>query len=301
MKIYGIKFVSSIATLLSNLVYNFHKKVQGVKTINNVAYKENGNKFHKCDIHFCDEGVKSQEKKPVMVYFHGGGWSVYTKNIFTTLCRRFAAMGYVVFNCNYRLAPKCKIDKIMDDVLDAIKFAKSKAHEFGGDESKIILAGDSSGAHMAMLATVFAKNEMDGFSHDIFESIKATVLFYGVFDFETALKSKFINIKTYVNSCLRGKEGTSERKADLKKYSPLCYDLSGLKNVFIASGGVDKLHKSQSLKLSRELEKCGCVHKNVFFDDRELKAIHAFMAIDGIETTTKVLLELEKFLAENVK
>ena len=82
----------------------------------------------------------------------------------------------------------------------------------------------------------------------------------------------------------------------MEKFSPLCYDISGFAPTFIASGAIDRLHKSQSYELSKQLLSHNIKHKNVFFDDKEFRAVHAFMIIDGISTNVKVLEELRKFI-----
>ena len=210
-------------------------------------------------------------------------------------------MGYVVCSANYSLSPKYKICDIMNDVLHAINKSQQEAEKYGGDSNKIILAGDSCGAHMSALATAFAKHNKHGFSNELFSKIKALVLFYGVFDFKTAWTSRFPNIKTYIESCMISESGTEKWFDELVEYSPLTYDVKCFPPCLIASGEVDKLHKSQSAVLSSELTRANIEHVDVFFDDKEYRAMHAFMAIDGIATNVEVLRKVEEFLAGNVK
>ena len=300
IKIYWIKLVSFIGTLLSMFVYNFHKRIPGVKTIKNVKYKnENPSRFNKFNIHFREQDQTSKAKKPIIIYFHGGGWTCYSKDIFTTLNRRMADMGYVVFSCNYGLSPKYKLDNIMDDAFAAINKAREMAGLYGGDKDSVILAGDSAGAHISAMVTALANNG-DARAKNIREKIKALVLFYGVFDLETALTSRFSRIKEYISSATRNEQVSEAGVDELKKFSPVNYDLVDFPPCFLASGEVDKLHASQSLVFSKLLHKNKVKQKTVFFDNKEYRAMHAFMIIDGISTNVKVLSELEKFLAENV-
>ena len=173
------------------------------------------------------------------MYFHGGGWTSYTKNMYTTLSRRLASLGYVVFNCNYRLSPKYKIKHIMEDAVTAINYAIVHAKEYGGDSSQIIIGGDSAGAHIAALLCAIVQDNNK--YKDIKNSIKALMLFYGVYDLETVLNSKFNNIKTFVSAVLEHKIGTVEAKKEMEKYSPARYNLSNFPTCFIASGEIDKL------------------------------------------------------------
>ena len=298
--IFCIKIKTFFETILSSLVYNFHKHIKGVKSVNNVKYKEKSNRYNKLDIHYKEQDLLEGKKSPIIIYFHGGGWACYNKNIFTTLTRRLADMGYVVFNCNYRLSPKYKQEDILSDAMTAVMFAQSVAINYGGDPNKIIFAGDSAGAHISAMLATFAASNQNGFGK-FYDKIKALVLFYGVYNLETALHSKFPKIVTYISASIKGKLESDEGQLQLRKYSPVNYDLSKLPPCFLASGEVDKLHSSQSLEFSNLLKNSNVETKTIFFDDKEFRAMHAFMIIDGIITNVKVLEELEKFLEVKTK
>ena len=158
MKIYWTKLTASIGSLLSTLVYNFHKRVPGVKTTKNIKYKNKPTRFNKMDIHYRESDYKNKTRRPIIVYFHGGGWTNYSNNIYTTLNRRMADMGYIVFSADYGLSPKYKLDNIIDDCISALNKAVKMAELFGGNPNQIILAGDSAGAHIASFITALAKN-----------------------------------------------------------------------------------------------------------------------------------------------
>lgn len=298
-QIYYLKIKAFFETILSKLVYNFHKRIKGVKSVKNLKYKERSNIYNKLDIHYKEQDFLDGKKSPIIVYFHGGGWSCYSKYIFTTLTRRLADMGYVVFNCNYSLAPKYKLNDIMQDAVKALKYATSVAKKYGGDPNKIILAGDSAGAHICSMLSAFSNDNTHAMGN-LKDKLKALVLFYGVFNLKTALDSKFPKIRTYISASIHGKLNTEDGQKQLDKYSPVNYDISSFPPCFIASGEVDKLHKSQSLEFSNQLKKSGIMTQTVFFDDKEYRAMHAFMTIDGISTNIKVLEELKKFLGDVV-
>ena len=296
VRIYWIKFITFLETLLSMLVYNFHKKIPGVKTKKNIKYKtQNVTKFNKCNVHFREEDKEKNAKVPVVVYFHGGGWASYSKDIFTTLGRRMASFGAVVVSCNYGLAPKHKLDEIMEDAAAAVLFARKIAEEFGGDPDNLFFAGDSAGAHISAMLTVFARENKLGLGK-IKDCIKGLILYYGVYNLETALESRFTNIKVYVSACLHGKIGTKEFEDNMHKFSPAFYDLTNFPPVLLASGAIDKLHDSQSLAFSKLLKSAGVNVEKVFFDEKEFKAMHAFMTVDGISTNIEVLEKTKDFL-----
>lgn len=293
IKIYWIKFTTWLSTGISMVVYNFHKSIKGIKTKKNISYGNKSNFAQKFDVHYPENIMHD---KPIIVYFHGGGWTAYSKHIFTTLTRRLAEMGYVVFNCNYRLAPKYKIDDIINDGVMAIKKAKEIAADFAGDSSKIILAGDSAGAHIASMIMAKAASG-DNKYKELYNNIKAMILLYGVFDLLTMLKSGFPNIKTYASASIRG--GINNLQ-EMEQLSPIKYDLSKFAPCLIASGEIDKLHTSQSQTMYNALKNAGVNAHKVFFNKDEFKAMHSYMIIDGISTNVKTLHEIKKFLKEVV-
>jgi len=288
------KLFTFILTLFSSLVYNFHKHIKDIKTKHNLKYGKKFNIYHRLDVHYNKNEIEN--KKPCIVYFHGGGWMCYSKCIYTTLCRRLAKMGYVVFNVNYSLSPKNKMDKILNDCKEAVDFVQKIADNFGGDKNKIIFAGDSAGAHISAMLAGFAKHNKYNNS-SLKENIKALILLYGVFDLTTMLQSKFPNIKIYGKNVLKGKCKDIEEN---NKYSPINYISSEYPPCFVASGKIDKLHESQSNVMFNTLIENNVKAEKLFFEKKEKRAFHAYMIFDGLQTNVKTLEQIEKFLKEVV-
>ena len=91
-----------------------------------------------------------------MVYIHGGGWVSGTKDDPQNsefAINRYAAEGCVVISADYRLATKEK-NQFPDGVIDAacaIAWAQRNATKYGGDPNKILIGGQSAGAHITAL------------------------------------------------------------------------------------------------------------------------------------------------------
>ena len=295
MYIWIVKLITFIGTLLSSLVYNFHKPIKNIKTKRNLKYKRNHNFHNLMDVHF--DKTSKDANKPCIIYFHGGGWCSYSKGIYTTLCRRMAKMGYVVFNVNYPLAPQHKMEEILSDAVLAIKFVRSVAHEYGADADKITLAGDSAGAHISSAITAMIQNGEIDFP-EIRDKIKCLILLYGVFDLETMQTSGFVNIRTYAKAVL----GKNYKNKELtSKFSPVHKISENFPPCFMASGEIDKLHASQSLQMSKILKEKGVKVDELFFEKEEKRAMHAYMIFDGLETNQVTLNRIEKFLKEVYK
>ncbi|TGD18985.1 alpha/beta hydrolase [Levilactobacillus suantsaiihabitans] len=100
-----------------------------------------------------NKGIAKKQKQPVYIYIHGGGWASGDSESSAWLHRSMADKGYVAFSINYRLAtgnhPNWRT--ATDDVVDAIKWIKSHAAEYGGDGEHILLSGESAGGQLALL------------------------------------------------------------------------------------------------------------------------------------------------------
>lgn len=88
---------------------------------------------------------------PVVVVFHGGGWSLGGRALGEAplFAERLADAGYVAVSASYRLAPKAVWPAQADDVRRAIQFVRNKARDFGGDPERIAALGASAGGHLA--------------------------------------------------------------------------------------------------------------------------------------------------------
>ena len=300
LRLYWIKFKTYLEVAASRFVYNFNKFVPNVKAKRNIKYVEKGNKYNKLDVFYPVNTGK--EKLPVVVYFHGGGWAAYSKTCYATLCKKIAAMGYVVFNCNYSLAPKHKMPKIIADAKEAILFASKNASKFGGDGNKICLGGDSAGAHIASFVSALAtsgnfdgwlsKEEADKFC----KIVKANMLFYGAFDLNSILFSDFHDIVAYMGGLVNLKDKTVSET--LKSYSPVHLITPSFPPSLVASGEIDKLHESQSKVFADVLDENKVHCEKVFFEQNEFRAMHAYMVIDGLKTTETTFNCVEAFLSE---
>jgi acetyl esterase len=91
---------------------------------------------------------------PVVLYVHGGAFSILSKDSHWMMGRLFARAGYVVFNVNYRLAPANPYPAALEDVAAAYAWVVDNAARFGGDPSRIVLAGESAGANLATAIAV---------------------------------------------------------------------------------------------------------------------------------------------------
>ncbi|GAA2962248.1 alpha/beta hydrolase [Actinokineospora diospyrosa] len=90
---------------------------------------------------------------PVVFYLHGGGWAMGDLDTHDPLCRYLAALsGAAVVAVDYRLAPEHPFPAASDDVDTAIAWIRREGEALGLDTTRIAIAGDSAGAHLATVA-----------------------------------------------------------------------------------------------------------------------------------------------------
>jgi acetyl esterase len=99
---------------------------------------------------FVPEEARDAVAGPLIVYYHGGGWVVGDLDTHDQPCRLLAnASGARVLSVEYRLAPEHRFPAPVDDALAAFYDAVANAERLGADPTRIAVAGDSAGGHLA--------------------------------------------------------------------------------------------------------------------------------------------------------
>lgn len=90
---------------------------------------------------------------PLVLYLHGGGWTIGSLDSFDRVCRRLAAgSGCAVAALDYRLAPEHPWPVAVDDTVDALRRIASRPPELGEQTGRVAVVGDSAGGTLAALA-----------------------------------------------------------------------------------------------------------------------------------------------------
>ncbi len=140
-----------------------------VDVLHDVAYLDSGRVEHRLDVYRPRRA--SSERVPVVLYIHGGGFRILSKDTHWVMGLAFARRGYLVFNIGYRLAPEHPFPAAVSDSCAALRWVHENAARWGGDVDRLALAGESAGGNLVTalsLATSYTRPEP--FARRLFES-----------------------------------------------------------------------------------------------------------------------------------
>ncbi len=101
----------------------------------------------------------SQECLPVLLYFHGGGFTIGSVATHDALCRHLSHLAQcAVVSVDYRLAPEHKFPTAADDAWDALQWLARGAADLGLDGGRIAVGGDSAGGTLAIVSAIEARD-----------------------------------------------------------------------------------------------------------------------------------------------
>jgi acetyl esterase len=101
----------------------------------------------------------SHERLPVLLYFHGGGFTIGSIASHDVLCRQLSHLaGCAVLSVDYRLAPEHKFPAAANDAWDALQWLAAQAEGKGLDAQRLAVGGDSAGGTLAAVCAVLARD-----------------------------------------------------------------------------------------------------------------------------------------------
>lgn len=100
-----------------------------------------------------------EEGLPVLLYLHGGGFTVGSVATHDQLCRQLAHLaGCMVVSLDYRLAPEFRFPVAHNDAWDALQWLAAHGEELGADASRIAIGGDSAGGTLSAYCAIEARD-----------------------------------------------------------------------------------------------------------------------------------------------
>ena len=116
-----------------------------------------------------------------LIYVHGGGWAYGKRNIQKfPYFYQLSSLGHLIMDIDYTLNPYTSIEGMVKDVKRAIIWLKANAEKYKVNPERIVLAGQSAGAHLSLMAAYTAKNPMfQPADSEADTSVRAVISYYG--------------------------------------------------------------------------------------------------------------------------
>lgn len=96
---------------------------------------------------------------PVLLYFHGGGFTVGSIDTHDVVCRALARLsGCAVASLGYRLAPEHRFPVATHDAWDALAWLAGQGDALGLDTRRLAVGGDSAGGTLAAVCAIQARD-----------------------------------------------------------------------------------------------------------------------------------------------
>lgn len=101
----------------------------------------------------------AQTPLPVLLYWHGGGFTVGSIATHEPLCRHLAHLAHcAVVSVDYRLAPEWKFPTAVQDAWDSLAWLRDHAPALQLDAARIAIGGDSAGGTLAAVTAISARD-----------------------------------------------------------------------------------------------------------------------------------------------
>jgi acetyl esterase len=224
---------------------------------------------------------------PVLLYFHGGGWTIGDLDTHDVLCRQLCALaGVAVVSVDYGLGPEQRFPRAVDDCLAATRWVRQQATSLGVDGTKLAVGGDSAGGNLAAVVALLMRDAGD--AAPIFQ-----LLIYPATDMRAVAPSHTTNGQGYLLTSNSISYYRANYISDPAKWSDwrasplLAPDLSRLPPALVLTAGYDPL-RDEGRQYADALSAAGNRVQYVCFE----RQVHGFITMGKVldEANTAVAL-----------
>ena len=224
---------------------------------------------------------------PVVIYIHGGAWTLGSPKTHRKLVRQIAENGYLTIAPDYRLAPEHPFTAGFDDCVFTAEWAVENAKRYSGDGTRLAMGGDSAGGNLtaAALSSIANSGRRPKF--------KAAVLIYGAFDFaglvEKAKEAAEPLARAYLGTNYPGLLN-DPRVSPIRAIKP-----GAMPPSFIIAGTADGI-VGESRMIAEAMNRAGIENELHIMEDMP----HAFMQMTELAACREGLRRMFDFLGRHV-
>lgn len=192
----------------------------------------------------------AETRRPLVIWWHGGGWALGNRKPMLPLVEVTASFGYVSATADYRLTTKdLRFPTPLHDVAAALRYLRSHADEYNIDPNKIVVGGESAGAHLALLVALVKDPELLGTEPygDVSTDVMGVVNVYGPTDLPQLYESKIALTCKALKILMGGVP--KDNLAAWKKASPIQYVTASAPPTLIVHGDADDFVPDNQAKL----------------------------------------------------
>ncbi|MEV7196712.1 alpha/beta hydrolase [Streptomyces sp. NPDC093510] len=196
-------------------------------------------------------------RRPAVVWVHGGGWNKGHRSQTPEWNRWFNARGWSVFDIDYRLAPRAtQLDQI-GDVKCAVGWVRRHARAYGIDPDRLLLAGSSAGANLALAAAYTEDDSRVPASCAVRDSsVSAVLSLYGPTDMRQLIAGTALRRDPMIPVLMGGSAATAPARYRLG--SPARLVRGDVPPTLLLHGSADRaVPVAQARELARRLKGAG--------------------------------------------
>jgi len=198
----------------------------------------------------------SAPHRPTLLYLHGGYWQWNTKEEEAFIAEGPLSHEINVVLCEYRLCPEFGIGELLSDVSAAIDWIAPRLSRYGAHPDQLVVAGSSSGAHLA--AMLLPRAEVCG-----------ALLVSGIYDLEPIRRS-------WLNEVI------GLDKKDVQRLSPIRQIPRTTAKIALVVGSEESSEfRRQTLEYHR-----ACLGRNISSLQRVLDGRDHFTVMDELASAT---------------